>query len=156
MGRFAYPQCSAGAPESSAIMKNNYPIHCFEGKQVDIAILHRKLGYLLNLDQCCVTKECLLFLSLKLTGERLGNRLKHFLKCVLDTSVLGTFMLTLPLYVPCMLSRVGSLYGLLYTYGCLRNIVVVISIISNRQLKKYKLTTSVAQIDWKISQMEAV
>ena len=25
-------------------------------------------------------------------------------------------MLTLPLYVPCMLSRVGSLYGLLYTW----------------------------------------
>ena len=51
-----------------------------------------------------IYKECLLFLSLILTGERLGNRLKHFLKCVLDTSVLGTFVLTLPLYVPCMLS----------------------------------------------------
>ena len=76
--------------------------------------------------------------------ETCRNRLKPFLKCVLDTTVLGAFMLTLPLYVPCMLSRVGSLYGLLYTYGCLRNIVVVISIISNRQLKKYKLTTSVA------------
>ena len=25
-----------------------------------------------------MTKECLLFLSLKLTGKRLGNRLKHF------------------------------------------------------------------------------
>ena len=86
-----------------------------------IAILHRKSGYLLNPDLCCVTRECLPFLSLKLTGERLGNRLKHFLKCILDTSVLGTFVLTLPLYVPCMLSSVGSLYGLLYSYfekGC--------------------------------------
>ena len=78
--------------------------------------LHRKLGYLLNLDLCCVTLECLLFLSLKFTGERLGNRLKHFLKCVLDTSVLGNFVLTLLLYVRCMLSRVGSFYGLLYTW----------------------------------------
>ena len=78
-----------------------------------------------------MTREYLLLLSLKLTGETLGNRLKHCFKCVLDTSVLSTFVLTLPLYVPCMLSRVGSLYGLLYTYGCLRNIVVVISIISN-------------------------
>ena len=103
-----------------------------------------------------MTKECLLFLSLKLTCERLGNRLKYFLKCILDTSVLGTFMLTLPLYVPCMPSHVGSLYGLLYTDGCLRNIVVLISIISNKQLRKYKLTTSVAWIDCKISQMEAV
>ena len=89
-----------------------------------------------------MTKECLLFLSLKLTCERLGNRLKYFLKCILDTSVLGTFMLTLPLYVPCMPSHVGSLYGLLYTYGCLRNIVVLISIISNKQLRKYKLIYS--------------
>ena len=61
-----------------------------------------------------IYKECLLFLSLILTGERLGNRLKHFLKCILDTSGLGTFVLTLSLYVPCMLSRVGSIYGLLY------------------------------------------
>ena len=71
--RFTYPWCSAGAPESSAIIKVNYLIHWIEWKQVDIAILHRKLGYLLNLDPCWVTKECLLFLSLKLTGERLGN-----------------------------------------------------------------------------------
>ena len=42
--------------------------------------LQRKLGYLLNLDLCCLTREWLLFLSLKLTGERLGNRLKHFFK----------------------------------------------------------------------------
>ena len=28
MGRFGYPWCSAGAPESSAIIKNNYLIHC--------------------------------------------------------------------------------------------------------------------------------
>ena len=40
--------------------------------------LQRKLGYLLNLDLCCLTREWLLFLSLKLTGERLGNRRKHF------------------------------------------------------------------------------
>ena len=32
MGRFAYPWNSAGAPESSAIIKNNYLIHCLEGK----------------------------------------------------------------------------------------------------------------------------
>ena len=30
MGRFAYPWCSAGAPESSAIIKVNYLIHCLE------------------------------------------------------------------------------------------------------------------------------
>ena len=40
----------------------------------------------------------------------------HFFKCALDTSVLGTFVLTVPRHVPCMLSRVGSLYGLLYTW----------------------------------------
>ena len=28
----------------------------------------------------------------------------------------GTFVLTLPRYVPCMLSRVGYLYGLLRTW----------------------------------------
>ena len=28
MGRFGYPWCSAGTPESSAIIKNNYLIHC--------------------------------------------------------------------------------------------------------------------------------
>ena len=79
--------------------------------------LQRKLGYLLNLDLCCLTREWLLFLSLKLTGERLGNRLKHFFFwCALDTSVLGAFVLTLPLYAPSMLSRVASLYGLLYTW----------------------------------------
>ena len=143
MGRFTYPWCYTGALESYAIIKVNYLIHCLEWKQVDIAILHRKLGYLLNLDLCCVTRECLLFLSLKLTGGRLGNWLKHFYKCVLDTSVLGTVMLALPLYVPCMLSRVGSLYGLLYTWllayygGCN---------LDNKQqiIKKHKLTTSVA------------
>ena len=100
MGRFTYPWYSTGALESYAIIKFNYLIHCLEWKQVDIAILHRKLADLLNLDLCCVTRECLLYLSLKLTGGRLGNWL----------------MLTLPLYVPCMLSRVGSLYGLLYTW----------------------------------------
>ena len=63
-----------------------------------------------------MTREYLLLLSLKLTGERLGNRLKHCFKCVLDTSVLSTFVLTLPIYVPCMLSRVGSLYELLCTW----------------------------------------
>ena len=53
---------------------------------------------LLNLDLCCVTRECLLFFSLKLAGERL----KHCFKCILDASVLGTFVLTLPLmYLVC-------------------------------------------------------
>ena len=32
MGRFAYPWCSAGVPESSAIIKVNYLIHCLEWK----------------------------------------------------------------------------------------------------------------------------
>ena len=63
LGRFAYPWCSTGPSESSAIIKVKYLIHCLEWKQVDIAILHRKLGYSLNLDLCCVTRECLLFLS---------------------------------------------------------------------------------------------
>ena len=95
------------------------------------------------------------FLVLNWTGERHGNRLKHSFKCVLDTSVLGTIVLTLPRYVPYLLSRVSSLYGLLYTWllayygGCN---------LDNKQqtIEKYKLTTSVAYIDWKISQMEAV
>ena len=114
MGRFAYRRCSTGAPEGSAIIKVNYLIHCLEWKQVNIAILHRKLGYLLNLDLCCVARECLLFLSYIWLVRDL-TRLKHFFKCALDTSVLGTFVLTVPLYIPCMLSRVGSLYELLYT-----------------------------------------
>ena len=37
-----------------------------------------KLGYLLNLDLCCMICGGLLFLSFILTGERLGSRLKHF------------------------------------------------------------------------------
>ena len=49
-------------------------------------------------------------------SERLGNGLKHFFKCILDKSLHGTFVLTLSLYLPCMLSRAGSLYGLLYTW----------------------------------------
>ena len=142
--RFTYQWGSAGARESSAIIKVNYLIHWIEGKQVDIAILERKLGYLLNPDLCFVTREYLLLLSLKLTGERLGNRLKHCFKCVSDTSVLGTFVLTLPLYVPCMLScEVPFTDSYTCIHDCLRTKVVVISIISNWQSKKYKLTTSV-------------
>ena len=110
--RFTDPWCCAGGRESSTIIKVNYLIHWMEWKQVDIAILHRKLGYLSNLDLCCVTRECLLFFSLKLAGERL----KHCFKCVSDTSVLGTFMLTLPLCVPCMLSCEVPFTDFLYMY----------------------------------------
>ena len=122
--RFTDPWCCAGGRESSTIIKVNYLIHWMEWKQVDIAILHRKLGYLSNLDLCCVTRECLLFFSLKLAGERL----KHCFKCVSDTSVLGTFMLTLPLYVPCMLScEVPFTDSYRCIHDCLRTMVVVIS-----------------------------
>jgi len=133
--RFTYPWCSAGARENSSIIKVNYLIHWMEWKQVDIAILHKKLGYLLNLDLCCVSRECLLFLSLKLTGERLGNRLKHCFKWVSDTSVLGTFVLTLPLYACTLYAKLWGSFTDSYTciHDCLRTMVVVISIISNWQ-----------------------
>ena len=50
----------------------------------------------------------------------------------------------------------GYSYGNLYTW-LLANTSVVVLIINSRQYpKKYKLTSLVAQIDWKISQVEAV
>ena len=47
-GRSTYPWCSTGASESSAIIRVNYLMHWIEWKQVDIAILHKKIRLLIQ------------------------------------------------------------------------------------------------------------
>ena len=59
------------------------------------------------------------------------------------------------MYLVCQPRSEGYLYGNLYTW-LLAHTSVLVLIINSRQYKKYKLTSLVAQIDWKISQVEAV
>ena len=62
--------------------------------------VHMKLGYLLNLDLCCVICGCLLSLSFILTGERLGNRLKHFQMRIRYICACHFCVPSLRLYIP--------------------------------------------------------
>ena len=59
------------------------------------------------------------------------------------------------MYLVCQPRSKGYPYGNLYTW-LLAHTSVLVLIINSRQYKKYKLTSIVAQIDWKISQVEAV
>ena len=59
------------------------------------------------------------------------------------------------MYLVCQLRSKGYPYGNLYTW-LLADTSVLVLIVNSRQYKKYKLTSIVAQIDWKISQVEAV
>ena len=59
------------------------------------------------------------------------------------------------MYLVCQPRSEGYPYRNLYTW-LLAHTSVLVLIINSRQYKKYKLTSIVAQIDWKISQVEAV